>query len=108
MDKETIILKVGDVLYHRQYGQIQGRIVIDRTTKCYAFSGTTKFNILQKDSVIYSVPYERSQGSYVIPDDKTKEEFNRKCLMLEVKSLMSDLNKLTNGQLEMLIQTLKK
>ena len=97
-------LEKGDRIYRCHSGKPSSIMVIDRTTKTQAVSGTTKFRIECSGwiSVIGGSSYSRV--SYYLETPKLIEEYNRVKLLRKVSSIKFD--ELSDDKLQDIVNVL--
>ena len=100
-------LKVGDVIYARQYGKMNEKYIIERVTQTQAISSSgTKFKIECTDRGLCAILPRVSWNtvSYFLETPETKEEYNRAVSIYKISKF--DYSKLTTDQLNQIVTIL--
>ena len=73
------LLKVGDLIFSRNYGSVSHYGTIDRVTEKFAFINNTKFKIEYNDKSVDISPREKwSTTWYFVPDENDIIELRKK------------------------------
>jgi len=92
------LLKVGDLIFSRNYGSISHYGTIDRVTEKYAFINDSKFKIEYNDKSVDISPREKwATTFYFIPEEKDIIEFRIQQKIRFVSKF--DLSKLPYGKI---------